>query len=80
MAGDEIPVLDEVIKDEKFRLVMECIDKLSPTCKRILIMFYLEEKNLNEIAEEVGFSNSDVVKSKKYQCKKELQALIEKIS
>lgn len=79
LAEDHYDVLNDVIEEEKLALIMACLDKLSPTCRKVLVKFYLEEKNLNEIAEEVGFSNSDVVKSKKYQCKKELQALIEKV-
>lgn len=78
LAEEHFDVLADVIRDEKLELIMACLDKLSPICQKVLVKFYLEEKNLNEIAGEVGFSNSDVVKSKKYQCKKELQALIEK--
>jgi hypothetical protein len=33
---------------------------------------------MNEISKSLGLANEDVAKSKKYQCKKELERLVKK--
>jgi DNA-directed RNA polymerase specialized sigma subunit len=40
------------------------------------MLFYFEERNLRDIARVLGFANPEVVKSKKYQCKKSLETIL----
>ena len=49
------------------------MDKISLICRKILILFYFEERNMADIARLLKFANADVVKAKKYQCKKALE-------
>lgn len=70
--------LKNVIRNEEYKMILECINMLGPTCKKILSLFYLEEKGMDEIARLLGFSNADVAKAKKWQCKKELELLIKR--
>ncbi|KAA3612474.1 MAG: sigma-70 family RNA polymerase sigma factor [Calditrichaeota bacterium] len=71
--------LDNLIDDEQKLLVREALQKLEPPCKELLLLFYFEERSMNEIAEILNFANSNVAKAKKYQCKKALEVLIKSI-
>jgi RNA polymerase sigma factor (sigma-70 family) len=58
---------------ENKEIILGKIDKLDSVCKQLLVSFYFYEKDMNKIASEMGFANSNVAKSKKYQCFKKLQ-------
>ncbi|MCO6495065.1 MAG: sigma-70 family RNA polymerase sigma factor [Bacteroidetes bacterium] len=64
--------------NEKRKIVGEMMNKLDSTCKQILILFYFKDMETKRIAEIMNFANTDVVKSKKYQCFKKLQSLFER--
>ena len=70
--------LDKVIASEKMEILRSAFELIQPICKKILLLFYFEEKCLEEIAKTLNFANSDVVKSKKYQCKKLLEEVLKK--
>lgn len=70
--------LERLLTDEKIKLVRRALEVIQPLCKKLLILFYFEEKNMNDIAKIMNFANTDVVKSKKYQCKKALEEVIQK--
>lgn len=63
--------------NEKLRVVGLMMDRLDEGCRQILTLFYFKDLETQKIAEIMQFANSDVVKSKKYQCFKKLQALFE---
>jgi DNA-directed RNA polymerase specialized sigma24 family protein len=42
------------------------------------LLYYWEEESMESIAALMGMANADTVKSRKYQCKKALEALIRK--
>lgn len=63
-------------KEEKVRIIRESIDKLGDTCKRVLSYYYFEGMSMKQIAEKVGFANTNTAKTKKYKCKKKLDELI----
>jgi RNA polymerase sigma factor (sigma-70 family) len=68
--------LDDMIRREESRMVKEALDELGEPCRHLLLMFYWEELPMEEIAARLGFANAETAKSKKYQCKKALQAFI----
>jgi RNA polymerase sigma factor (sigma-70 family) len=70
--------LERLLTDEKIKLVRRALEVIQPLCKKLLMLFYFEEKNMNDIAKIMNFANTDVVKSKKYQCKKALEEVIQK--
>lgn len=78
LEAETIDALKSIIHKEEYKVVLECIQQLGPTCKKVLTLFYLEEKGMEEIARALNFSNTDVAKAKKWQCKKELEALVKK--
>lgn len=63
-------------KEEKIRIVNECINQLGDTCRKILYYYYFDGLSMNDIAQKLGFANSDTAKTKKYKCKKDLDELI----
>jgi len=67
---------DRIIEQELVDIVKFHMAQLSPLCKKILLLYYYEEKSMNEISKLLGLANENVAKSKKYQCKKELEQLV----
>jgi RNA polymerase sigma factor (sigma-70 family) len=73
VAEERIDALRNIIQKEEYKVILKCMDAMGNTCRRVLIMFYLEEKGMEEIARTLKFNNTDVAKAKKWQCKKELE-------
>jgi RNA polymerase sigma factor (sigma-70 family) len=61
---------------EKEKIIQKCIDQLGETCKKVLTYYYFEEMSMQDIAEKLGFANTDTAKTKKYKCKKKLDELV----
>lgn len=78
VAEERIDVLKDIVHREEYQIILKCIGDLGSTCRKVLTMFYLEEKGMEEIARELKFANTDVAKAKKWQCKKELENLVKK--
>lgn len=74
--------MSETLKSEEAplmydtKIVSEYVNKLDETCKRLLMYFYFDGLDMNTIADQMGFANSDTVKSKKYQCFKKLEVSV----
>jgi RNA polymerase sigma factor (sigma-70 family) len=62
--------------DERERIIRECINELGDTCRRILMYYYFDGMSMNDIAEKLGYANTDTAKTKKYKCKKRLDELV----
>jgi RNA polymerase sigma factor (sigma-70 family) len=69
-------ILDRMIGGEEEEAVRQAMHRIGEPCLELLLLFYWEELSTEEIASKMGFANADVVKSKKYQCKKSLEALV----
>jgi RNA polymerase sigma factor (sigma-70 family) len=65
-----------LIEQEMAEIVKSCMVKLSSLCRQILTLYYYEDKPMLEISKLTGLANENVAKSKKYQCKKELEQLV----
>ncbi|MEP0368150.1 MAG: RNA polymerase sigma factor [Cyclobacteriaceae bacterium] len=63
-------------KKENARIITDCINELGDTCRRILTYYYFDGLNMTDIAERLNFANTDTAKTKKYKCKKKLDALV----
>ena len=61
---------------EKEKIIAKCLDQLGDTCKKVLMYYYFEEMSMQEIAEKLGFANTDTAKTKKYKCKMKLDELV----
>lgn len=61
---------------EREKILAKCIDQLGETCKKVLMFYYFEEMSMQDIADKLGFANTDTAKTKKYKCKKKLDDLV----
>jgi RNA polymerase sigma factor (sigma-70 family) len=61
---------------EREKIFAKCIDQLGETCRKVLMFYYFEEMSMQDIADKLGFANTDTAKTKKYKCKKKLDELV----
>ncbi len=68
---------DELNKENEIRLdlVEKCLKELGDPCRALLISYYYEKKSMQEIAELLGYKNTDTTKNQKYKCLKRLKKL-----
>jgi RNA polymerase sigma factor (sigma-70 family) len=76
--GDDPSPLDLLIEGEEAEIVRNALEQLGEPCRKLLLLYYWEEESMESIAALMGMANADTVKSRKYQCKKALEALIRK--
>lgn len=69
---DTVPVDEEIEENEKinaeFEVMNKAIASLGEPCKSLLEAYYLEKKNMQEIAVSFGYTNADNAKNQKYKC------------
>jgi RNA polymerase sigma factor (sigma-70 family) len=70
------PVTLDTETSEREKIIAKCIDQLDGTCKKVLMYYYFEEMSMQDIADRLGFANTDTAKTKKYKCKKKLDDLV----
>ncbi len=73
--GDRSP-LEDLMQDEETARLASSLKSLGDPCRTLLLLYYYEERSMEEIARMMGFANADTVKSKKYQCKKALETVM----
>jgi RNA polymerase sigma factor (sigma-70 family) len=56
--------------------LMQVVEKLGATCKKILLAFYFENLAMKEILATMDYENEQVVRNKKYKCLKQLEQMI----
>ena len=69
---DTVPVDDEIEENDRinteFQAMEKAIGSLGEPCKSLLEAYYLEKKNMQEIALSFGYTNADNAKNQKYKC------------
>ncbi len=69
---DTVTVDEEIEEHEKINndfIIMEhALGKIGEPCKSLLDAYYLQKKNMVEIAGEFGYTNADNAKTQKYKC------------
>ena len=66
-----------VHESETTRQVLALFDRLGENCKRILVMFYYQDKTMKEIALAMNYDNEQVARNTKYKCAKKLTDLLD---
>lgn len=56
--------------------LLKAVDALGENCKKILLLFYFDNKSMKEIVEHLPYENEQVVRNKKSKCLKKLEALV----
>lgn len=55
-------------RDLEFGMMEKAILSLGEPCRGLLEAFYLQKKNMQEIARDFGYTNSENAKTQKYKC------------
>jgi len=58
--------------------VKDILNRISESCKKLLVLYYYDNFSMKEIVEELGFSNEKSAKTQKYKCMQKLIHLIDK--
>ena len=58
--------------------IQTSINCLSDSCERVIRYYYIDGMNMNEIAQEMNFANSDVSKTKKLKCLISLKEIVKR--
>jgi len=61
---------------ERNKIIAQCLNQLGETCRKVLMYYYFDDMSMQEIAEKLGFANTDTAKTKKYKCKQKLDELV----
>jgi len=54
--------------NDEFHAMDKAISSLGEPCKSLLEAYYLEKKNMQEIAQSFGYTNAENAKNQKYKC------------
>lgn len=55
-------------KDEEFIILEKAVSHLGEPCKSLIEAFYIQKRNMQEIASKFGYTNADNAKNQKYKC------------
>lgn len=76
---ETVPVEEEIENHEQrnseFVMMEKALLSLGEPCKSLIEAFYLQKKNMSEIAGNFGYTNSDNAKNQKYKCLMRLKKL-----
>ncbi len=67
-----VPVEDEIEaheqRNQEFDMMNKAISSLGEPCKSLLEAYYLQKRNMQDIAASFGYTNADNAKNQKYKC------------
>lgn len=66
-----------VHESETTRQVLALFDRLGENCKKVLVMFYYQDKSMKEISLAMNYDNEQVARNTKYKCGRKLMDLLE---
>lgn len=77
---EDLVLVDEEVeehekRDADFTMMEKAMGSLGEPCKSLLEAFYLEKKNMQEIAASFGYTNAENAKNQKYKCLMRLKKL-----
>jgi len=73
--GAEEDVAQAQERDQRFATMAEALDHLGEPCRSLIEGFYLQEKSMQELTAEFGYTNADNAKNQKYKCLVRLKKL-----
>ncbi|MDQ3550806.1 MAG: RNA polymerase sigma factor [Bacteroidota bacterium] len=71
----EADVEDYEKKETEFKMMEKAVSGLGEPCKSLIEAFYVEKRNMQEIANSFGYTNADNAKNQKYKCLMRLKKL-----
>ena len=74
-----VPVEEDVEeyekRDQEFVMMEKAIGSLGEPCKSLIEAFYIQKRNMQDIANQFGYTNADNAKNQKYKCLMRLKKL-----
>jgi RNA polymerase sigma factor (sigma-70 family) len=68
----------ESMSRERIVIIQEALCSLSPTFRKILTLYYLEDRSMTEVAKKMKLKNQDTAKTLKYKALQQLKFLAKK--
>lgn len=66
---------DKELTERQLTILEKCLDMMGDPCRALLTRFYYLKKSMEEIADEMGYTNAGNAKNQKYRCLKRLRKL-----
>jgi RNA polymerase sigma factor (sigma-70 family) len=66
---------DHAKRDTEFKMMEKAMGGLGEPCRSLLEAFYMQKKNMQEIAGSFGYTNAENAKTQKYKCLVRLKKL-----
>jgi RNA polymerase sigma factor (sigma-70 family) len=60
--------------DGRQEKVKKAMEQLGEGCRKILVLFYYQKMDMQQIAEQLGYTNADNAKNQKYKCLQQLKS------
>jgi RNA polymerase sigma factor (sigma-70 family) len=73
--GAEEDVAQAEERDQRFATMAEALLHIGEPCRSLLEGFYLQEKSMQQLTAEFGYTNADNAKNQKYKCLVRLKKL-----
>lgn len=70
--AEDRDVEEDLLTEEREKKINELLSHMEEKCKNILIDSIFNKLSMQEISDKMGFTSSDVAKTKNYKCKKKL--------
>jgi RNA polymerase sigma factor (sigma-70 family) len=75
-AAEEVQI-DSVIENREANdQLIQLLEALGESCKKILLLYYYENLSMKEILEQMDYENEQIVRNKKYKCMKKLEEMV----
>lgn len=75
MVSVESDVEEHERRDTEYLMMEKAMGSIGEPCKSLLEAFYLQKRNMQEIASSFGYTNADNAKNQKYKCLMRLKKL-----
>jgi RNA polymerase sigma factor (sigma-70 family) len=76
---ETVPIEDEIEghsqRQSEFQMMEKAMLHLGEPCRSLIEAFYLQKRNMTDIAGHFGYTNADNAKNKKYKCLMRLRKL-----
>jgi RNA polymerase sigma factor (sigma-70 family) len=79
----KVKIKDEIAEQEKKTyaqdLIQQALSQLTEKCRQVISLYHISDYDMNSIALELNYKNSNVAKKKKSECMKKLAAIVKQI-
>lgn len=65
--------------EERLQRIVTALNEMEAkggNCKELLMQFFYEKKNMDQLAELFGYTNADTAKAQKYKCQERLKKMV----